>query len=353
MHWLVVFSIATDQGGATLVFSGEPGIGKSAVLDVAKQQARKRGFSVLAMTGVLAEVHLPFAALEQALRPLMKRTERLPPRQQSTLLAAFGITDEGVAPDLFLVALATLTLLTESATRKPILLVADDAQWLDQETYDVLAFVSRRLSSDPIVLVTAIRDGFSRSFGDADTLRHRLSGLDDAAAERLLDTHAPGLSADLRRRFLREAAGNPLALVELPRGERAADVRDAPWLPLTERLERAFSSRLSELPNAARTLLFVAAENDGTSLHEILRAGEVLLGEQVEVDVLEPAISAKLIEIDGTEVRFRHPLVRSAHTSDSRSCDAPKDSRCARGDHSGSAGSSTVAPCGSDHRTGR
>lgn len=146
----------------------------------------------------------------------------------------------------------------------------------------MLAFVSRRLSSDPIVLVTAIRDGFSRSFGDTDTLRHRLSGLDDAAAERLLDTHAPGLSADLRRRFLREAAGNPLALVELPRGERAADVGDAPWLPLTERLERAFSSRLSELSNAARTLFFVAAENDGTSLHEILGASEVLLGERRE-----------------------------------------------------------------------
>ena len=264
------------------------------------------------MTGVLAEVHLPFAALEQVLRPLMKRAERLPPRQQSTLLAAFGIRDEAVAADLFLVALATLTLLTESATRKPILLVADDAQWLDQETYDVLAFVSRRLSSDPIVLVTAIRDGFSRSFGDTDTMRHRLSGLDDAAAERLLDAHAPDLSADRRRRFLREASGNPLALVELPRGERAVDAGDAPWLPLTERLERAFSSRLSELPNVTRTLLFVAAENDGTSLDEILRAGEVLLGGHVGVDVLEPAISVKLIEIDGTGVRFRHPLVRSA-----------------------------------------
>ena len=264
------------------------------------------------MTGVLAEVHLPFAALEQALRPLMKRAERLPPRQQSTLLSAFGISDEVVTPDLFLVALATLTLLTESATRKPILLVADDAQWLDQETYDVLGFVSRRLSSDRIVLVSAIRDGFNRSFGDTDTLRHRLSGLDDAAAERLLDAHAPALSADLRRRFLKEAGGNPLALVELPRAERGADFGEAPWLPLNERLERAFSSRLSELPNATQTLLFVTAENDGTSLHEILRAGEVLLGERGGVGVLEPAISAKLIEIERTEVRFRHPLVRSA-----------------------------------------
>jgi DNA-binding CsgD family transcriptional regulator/tetratricopeptide (TPR) repeat protein len=301
-----------DQGGSTLVISGEPGIGKSALLEVAKHKGSERGFSVLSMAGVLAEVHLPFAALEQALRPLMKRAASLVPRQRSALLAAFGMQDDTGAPDIFLVALATLTLLTESATRRPILLVADDAQWLDQATYDVLAFISRRLSSDAVVLLVAIRDGFNRSFGDASTLRHRLSGLDDVDAERLLDASAPGLSADLRSRFLKEASGNPLALVELPRGELAADARDTPWLPLTERLERAFSSRLSDLPAMARTLLFVAAENDRTSLHEIMGAGETVLGGRVGIDALAPAIAAKLIEIDGMEVRFRHPLVRSA-----------------------------------------
>jgi DNA-binding CsgD family transcriptional regulator len=301
-----------DQGGSTLVISGEPGIGKSALLAVAKHRAAECGFLVLSMTGVLAEVHLPFAALEHAMRPLMKRVERLPHPQRSALLAGFGMRDDAAPPDFFLVALATLTLLTESAPRRPILLVADDAQWLDQATYDVLSFVSRRLSSDPIVLLAAMRDGFNRSFGDTGTLRHRLSRLDEADAERLLDSHAPDLSADLRHRFLSEASGNPLALVELPRGERIADALDAPWLPLTERLERAFSSRLPELTNVTRILLFVAAENDGPSLHEILRAGEVMLGERVEVDALAPAISAKLIGIDATEVRFRHPLVRSA-----------------------------------------
>jgi DNA-binding CsgD family transcriptional regulator/tetratricopeptide (TPR) repeat protein len=242
----------------------------------------------------------------------MKQAEGLPPRQRSALLAAFGICDDVEPADIFLVALATLSLLTESATRKPILLIADDAQWLDQPTYDVLAFIARRLSSDSVALLAAMRDGFNRSLGDADTVRHRLSRLDNADAERLLDNHAPALSADVRHRFLSEASGNPLALVELPRGERVADAPDAPWLPLTERLERAFSSRLSELANVTRTLVFVAAENDGPSLHEILRAGEVVLGRHVNVDALAPAISAKLIQIDGTEVRFRHPLVRSA-----------------------------------------
>ena len=301
-----------DQGGLTLVISGEPGIGKTALLERARHRAKERGLSVLSMAGVLAEVHLPFAALEQALRPLMKRAAHLVPRQRAALLAAFGMNDDLGAPDLFLVALATLSLLSESATRKPILLVADDAQWLDQATHDVLAFISRRLSSDPIILLVAVRDDFNLFFGDASTRRLRLSRLDDAAAERLLDAHAPGLSADLRSRFLKEACGNPLALLELPRGERAEDARDATWLPLTERLERAFSARLSDLPDTARTLLFVAAENDGTSLHEILAAATAMLGEQVGVDALAPAVAAKLIEIDKTEVRFRHPLVRSA-----------------------------------------
>ncbi len=264
------------------------------------------------MTGVPAEVHLPFAALEQALRPLMKQAARLVPRQRSALLTAFGMQHDVAAPDIFLVALATLSLLSEGAARRPILLVADDAQWLDQETHDVLAFVARRLSSDPVVLVVAMRDGFNRSLGDASTLRLRLAGLDDADASRLLEACAPGLSPDLHSRFLNEARGNPLGLLELPRSERAADARDARWLPLTERLEWAFSARLSDLPDATRTLLFVAAENDGTSLHEILSAGEAVLGERVGSDALAPAVAARLIEIDEAGVRFRHPLVRSA-----------------------------------------
>src|ERR1700755_1908528 len=123
-----------DQGGSTLVISGEPGIGKSALLAAAKHRAQECGLLALSMTGVLAEVHLPFAALEQVLRPLMKRTEGLPPRQRSALLAAFGMHDDVEPADIFLVALATLPLLSESATHKPILLIADDAHWLDQPT---------------------------------------------------------------------------------------------------------------------------------------------------------------------------------------------------------------------------
>jgi DNA-binding CsgD family transcriptional regulator len=302
-----------DLGGSTLVMSGAAGIGKSALLEEAKNRARECGITVLRMTGVQAEVHIAFAGLEQALRPLMKQAKSLVPRQRSALLSAFGVSDDAAAPpDFRLVALATLTLLTGGTDHKPILLIADDAQWLDEATRDVLSFVSRRLRSDPIVLLLAVREGFDFPFGDADTLRHVVPALGDEDAARLLDLRAPGLSSDLRSRFLKEASGNPLALLELPRAIQAAGDGEARWLPLTERLERAFCSRLSELPNATRTLLSVAAANDGTSPHEIMHACEMVLDGSVGVDAFAPAVSAKLIEFDATEVRFRHPLVRSA-----------------------------------------
>src|SRR5215469_12266363 len=175
------------------------------------------------MKGVLAEVHLVFAGLEQALRPLMKQAKSLAPQQRSALLNAFGVSkDAAASPDIWLVALATLALLTGGAGRKPILLIADDAQWLDEATRDVLSFVSRRLSSDPIVLLLVVREGFDLPFGDTDTLRHVIPPLGDTDAARLLDLQAPGLSRELHNRLLREAAGNPLALVEMPRAVRTA-----------------------------------------------------------------------------------------------------------------------------------
>jgi DNA-binding CsgD family transcriptional regulator len=302
-----------DQGGATLFISGAAGIGKSALLEEAKNRALERGIVVLGMTGVLAEAHLAFAGLQQALYPLMKQAKSLPAHQRSALLNAFGMGGAVTeAPDVWLVALATLTLLTEGASHKPILMVVDDAQWLDETTRQVLSFVSRRLRSDPIVVLLALREGFELPFGDADTLRHVVAALGEADAARLLDMQAPGLAKNLHNRFLREAAGNPLALMELPRSVRPEEDREAAWLPLTERLERTFSSRLSDLPEVTRMLLHIAAENDGSSLYEIMRAGEVLLARNIEVETLEPAVSAKLIDLDATEARFRHPLVRSA-----------------------------------------
>jgi DNA-binding CsgD family transcriptional regulator len=301
-----------DDGGAALLISGEPGIGKSTLLEAAQEFAQDRDIRVLYLCGVPSEAHLPFGALQQALGPALDHVNTLPKRQRSALTAAFGLSGDTEAPDMFLVALATLTLLTASAARKPILLVADDVQWLDQPSRDVLAFISRRLSSDPIVLLMAKRSGSDDVFPHSNVPHHELTRLDDASAEHLLVNKAPDLPADLRQRFLDEAAGNPLALVELPRGERRSETGESHWLPLTDRLERAFFSRVTGLPNSTRLLLLVLAENDSRSLRELLAAGELLLGEKVGLDALAPAIAAMLIEVGTGEVWFRHPLVRSA-----------------------------------------
>jgi DNA-binding CsgD family transcriptional regulator len=300
------------DGGAALMIGGEPGIGKSTLLDVAQDLARDRGIRVLRLCGAPSETHLSFSGLQQALGPALHQVDTLPRAQRAALEAAFGLGEEATAPDLFLVGLATLTLLTQSAVRKPILMAADDIQWLDQPSREVLAFIARRIGSDPIVLLMAARSGSEEALTPSGVQRHELTALDPSAAERLLDAQAPGLPNDMRRRFLSAAGGNPLALVELPRSDRNADTGNSPWLSLTDRLQTAFLTRVSSLPAATRALLLIIAENDGRSLGETLTAGEVLLGGKVELDALAPAVSAQLIDIAAGEVGFRHPLIRSA-----------------------------------------
>ncbi len=302
-----------ESGGAVVRIVGEAGIGKSTFLMVSCERAIRHGFQVLHVTGVQTESHLPFAGLHQALHPIIDQAESLPPSQRAALLSAFGMSDEAVppVPNLFLVALATLTLLTESASRNPIVLAIDDFQWLDQPTYEIFTFLSRRIGSDPIIMLAAFREGFPHSLDETATTI-RLSEITEEAAEGMLALIAPGLSAPLRRRFIQQAAGNPLALVELPRGEGISPTSEARYLPLTERLERAFFGRVSDLPSLTRTLLCLAAENDSASLPEILLAGKLLTGESIDPAALMPAVSEHLIEITGTEVHFRHPLVRSA-----------------------------------------
>jgi hypothetical protein len=209
--------------------------------------------------------------------------------------------------------LAALNLLGEAAASAPILLVVEDAHWLDRGSADVLAFVARRLEFEPLVLVAATRDGAHGAFDEAGLPELNLERLDSAAAAALLDARAPDLLAAVRERALREAAGNPLALVELPIvleqvGDEAASTS---WLPLTTRLEQAFAARVSDLPTGTRTLLRVAALDDADLLTEILDAGAVL-GGRLTVDDLTPAVEARLVEVDGASVRFRHPLMRSA-----------------------------------------
>ena len=299
--------------GQALVLRGEPGVGKSRLLSDTARTARERGMSVLTTTGVQSEADLPFAGLHQLLRPVRGRVTELPAVQRAALDAAFGLTHE-VAPEHYRIAMAVLDLVSEVATDAPLLLVAEDAQWLDRPTSEALAFVARRIESDPIVLLAATRDGYASVLGDAGLPEHRLCGLDDATAAELLDVSAPHLSLAVRSRVLREAAGNPLALTELPRVVRQYE--DGRWasgpLPLTERLERAFAARVSELPDETRLVLLVAALDEGDAVSEMLNAGSAIAGRTLDLDVAVPAVEARIIDIDLEAFRFRHPLIRSA-----------------------------------------
>src|SRR6266702_3559899 len=181
------------DGGGALVLYGEPGIGKSRLLAVAAEFARERGLAVLSTTGVQSEAHLAFAGLHQLLRPLRLHVANLPAGQRAVLDAAFGLGQEP-APERFRIAMAVLDLLGEVAAGTPVLILAEDAQWLDRPTMEVLAFVARRLQSDPIVVLAAVREGYPSLLADAGLPEHRLGGLGPAEAMTLLDALPP--SAD-------------------------------------------------------------------------------------------------------------------------------------------------------------
>jgi DNA-binding CsgD family transcriptional regulator len=299
--------------GQALVFRGEPGIGKSRLLSEAARSARERGVAVLTATGVQSEAKLPFAGLHQMLRPVRERALELPPIQRDALDAAFGLTRD-VAPEPYRIAMAALDLVSEVATDGSLLLVVDDAQWLDRPTTDVLAFVARRIESDPVLLLAAARDGYPAGLTDAGLPEYRLAGLDDATAAALVDAAAPGLSLTTRNSVLCEAAGNPLALLELPAaaGQPGGEQSPSGALPLTERLERAFAGRVSDLPDATRLVLLVCALSDEDATGEILQAASAVAGTPLDLDALEPAVEAALIDLDVNSIRFRHPLIRSA-----------------------------------------
>src|SRR5215210_980216 len=279
--------------GQALVLHGEPGIGKSRLLAEAELAARERGMAVLTTTGVQSEAHLPFAGLHQLLRPVRDRASELRDAQRAALDAAFGLTDEA-APEPFRIAMAALDLLSDVATDAALLVVVEDAHWLDRPTADALAFVARRIESDPILLLAAIRDGYPSVLGEAGLPEHKVVGLDDSTAAALLDRVAPELPIGTRTRVLREAGGNPLAILELPavvgRHEDGQGITGG--LALTERLERAFADRVSDLPDATRLPLLVAALSDEDRVNEILMASTAVAGTSVDLDAAGPAVEA-------------------------------------------------------------
>ncbi len=309
--------LAIEHGGAFLI-SGPPGIGKTSLLKVAADEARTRGYKVLAVTGVESESHLPYAGLHQLLQSVLPAADRLAAPQKTALLTALGLSAEA-PPEMFLVALAALNLIDEAAGEKAIVLIADDVQWLDGLTSSVLTFIARRLESTHIVLVIGLRDGFEAELRSAHLSEIHVGPLSDEASVALLYSVAPDLERLTRRRILTNALGNPLALVELPRAlsEQTLDGWQTPTgqmtVPLTDRLERSFSAQAAQLPKQTQSALLLAALDDAPSLAEVVGAARIQTGDEATVDVLEPALDSGLILlIAGSDVRFRHPLIRSA-----------------------------------------
>lgn len=303
---------AARRGGATLL-RGPAGIGKSVLLELAEREAMAQGMTAVRVTAVQAETNLPFAGLHQLLQPVLAGLGELPAPQRTALSAVFALVD-GPPPEPFLVALGALALLARAARAAPVLVVVDDSQWLDASTSQVLAFVARRLTADRIVLLAAIRDGYRTALLTAGLPELRLGPLPAADAAALLDAAAPALPAPVRARLLQQAAGNPLALIELPEAWRRRPPTGAVmpgWLPLTARLEQSFSDRVAEQPDLTRNLLLLAAANDTDSVAEILASAAQTAVTATVADLM-PAAEAGLLTFDQGRLAFRHPLIRSA-----------------------------------------
>jgi DNA-binding CsgD family transcriptional regulator len=304
-----------SYGGAGLVVSGEAGVGKSALLLYARARADAIGVRTLTAVGVESEAELPFAGLHQLLYPILGLLELLPRPQRRALEVAFGIAS-GPEPDPFLVALAAYQLVCDAAEESPLLILADDAHCLDRSTSGVLTFIARRLENERVALLVSVRARVATPLGDAGLPTLELERLSPSAAAVLLDRRSPDLHPVLRARVLAEAAGNPLALVELIRAQGTADgpdgqLIDAP-LPLTARLERAFAAQLDGLPGDTRVVLLAAALDGRASLEELVLSASMVAGRPLGVSELDPAIAAELVSIVDRQLRFRHPLLRSA-----------------------------------------
>jgi hypothetical protein len=303
------------EHGGSLVVRGEPGVGKSALIRAAGERARVARIQVLESTGVECEAQLPYAGLHQLLRPLLGLAARLPDGQRRALESAFG-TGADTWPERFMIALAALNLIADAAARTPVLMVVDDAQWLDRPTQEALVFLARRISADPIVVIVGVRDGHDTALTSAGLTELNVGSLDDSSARDLLASHAGDLSSADRERVLKAAQGNALALIELPAALRMAAAEGLellpPVLPLTTRLERAFAARLSDLPQSARDAVLIAAMDSADDMPEILAAASALSGQRITAAMMTPAAEIGLVRFDDLHVRFRHPLVRSA-----------------------------------------
>jgi DNA-binding CsgD family transcriptional regulator len=305
----VLLDAARRGESRTVVLRGEAGVGKTALLDYAIGSAQD--FRVLRSVGVESEMELAFASLHQLCAPILDRRDTLPGPQREALEVAFGL-DSGPAPDRLLVGLATLSLLAEIADERPLLCVIDDTQWLDSASALAFAFVARRLMAEPIGLVFAVREPIDvRELAGLPELM--IGGISDDDARVLLHSTLPGrLDERVRDRIVAESGGNPLALLELPRGLTPGELAGGFALPdarpLADRIERSFLRQVRSLPPDSQRLLLTAAAEPFGDVSLLWRAVDRLgLGPEAAA----PAKAAGLLQL-GALVRFRHPLVRSA-----------------------------------------
>ena len=285
-------------------------MGKTALLRYASERAA--GMTTLSVTGVEVESDLDFAGLHGLVRPVEHDLARLPELQRGAVAAALGIAPAGGA-DRFLVAAGVLSLLSAVADRGPLLCVIDDAQWLDVPSADALVFTARRVAAEGIAILFAAREGELRRFDAAGLAELTLEGLDRDLAITLLQQSAPDAPGHVRERLLAEAAGNPLALLELPAGlspEQLSGQSPLPQaLPLTARLSATFTKRVRALPSAAQSAMLVAAAEDTGELRVVQDAAAQL---GLATDALDPAEEVGMVHVHEGRVRFRHPLVRTA-----------------------------------------
>ena len=301
---------ARDRRSSALVIRGEPGAGKSALLKYAAKQAE--GMAVLRAVGIEAEVELAFAGLHQLLRPVQRHVASLPGPQAAALRAAFGL--ETGEHDRFLVSAGVLSLLADVAETQPLLVIVDDAQWLDGASADALVFSARRLQAEGVVVLFGAREGDERRFAADGVPDLNLTGLDPQAAAELLDQRlAAEAPRDVRQRLVELTKGNPLALSELPAALAQAQLTGREPLPdplpVSAAVQRAFLRRVEHLPASTQALLLVAAAEDLGEVDGIMRAAAAI---GCPAGALAAAEAAGLLRIEGTRLEFRHPLVRSA-----------------------------------------
>jgi DNA-binding CsgD family transcriptional regulator/tetratricopeptide (TPR) repeat protein len=299
------------QAGRVLLVIGEPGMGKSLLLADAAERARDAGMRVLSVTGRESESKLAFAGLHQLLRPVLSGAVGLPGRQARALRGALGLDADPADPDPLLTGVAVLTLLSDLSERSPVLVIADDAHWLDRSSLDALAFAASRLDAERVVLVLGARGQAPPSAFDRGFPELRLDPLSAADAGRLLDGQPRPPRGRARAQVLAQAAGNPMALIELAKVVADDPAASRRWaaepLPPTDRLRAVISSRFAALPEPARAALLLAAVADGPDLGAAARRGG-----GSDAQALAPAEQLGLIKVDQAGVHFSHPLVRSA-----------------------------------------